>query len=69
MEKMLPEKKKVPGENPFKQDIYFKIQTFAKERGFHLILNSSLEFPSELKNFPIHDITKDFISYYNQINP
>lgn len=46
-----------------------EIQVFADEKGFDIVLDSSKTIPAELKNIPIQDITKDFISYYNQLNP
>jgi len=51
------------------RDLINKIQKFADEKGFQIILDSSKTMPDELKNFQFQDVTKDFISYYNQLNP
>jgi hypothetical protein len=45
------------------------IQTFAEQKEFSFIFDSSKQLPPELRRFPIQDITKEFISYYNQNNP
>ncbi len=47
---------------------YEALQKFAEQKGFRLILDSSKTFPSELEHFPKQDVTKDFITYYNQLN-
>lgn len=44
-------------------------QDFAMKNGYTAIFNSSKNLPAELENFQITDITNDFISYYNQLNP
>jgi hypothetical protein len=46
---------------------YKLLQNFAEQKGLHLILDSSLTLPSELNDFPKQDVTKDFITYYNQM--
>lgn len=53
----------------FNDEIFSKLQIYAKEKSFSLILDSSKELRAELKNFQTQDVTKDFISYYNQMNP
>lgn len=52
-------------ENLDKTFPYF--QMYLKEKRISLIFDSSKQNPSVLKDFPIDDITKDFISYYNQV--
>jgi hypothetical protein len=45
------------------------IQTFADQKKFSIVFDSSKQLPPELKGFPVQNITKEFISYYNQNNP
>lgn len=53
-------------------DIYEKIgnslQKFSLENRFNLILDSSRKIPAELEKFSSFEVTKEFISYYNQKN-
>ncbi|HEX8288822.1 MAG TPA: hypothetical protein VF556_12545 [Pyrinomonadaceae bacterium] len=46
-----------------------EIQSFTNEKGFGITLDSSKKIPHELENIPLQDITNDFISYYNRLNP
>ncbi len=48
---------------------YESLQKYAEQKGLQLILDSSKTLPSELKDFPKQDVTKDFITYYNQLKP
>jgi hypothetical protein len=41
------------------------IQEFANKNRFNLILDSNKRIPVELENFPIQDVTSEFISYLN----
>lgn len=43
-------------------------QKYLEEKKISLILDFGKQLPFELKIFQIDDVTKDFISYYNQIN-
>jgi hypothetical protein len=45
------------------------MQSYAEKNEFSIVFNSGNKLPAELENFQIQDITKDFISYYNQLNP
>lgn len=45
------------------------MQSFAEKNDFNVVLDSSQRLPAALKDFQIQDITKDFISYYNQVKP
>lgn len=49
--------------------IFKAMQSYTKLKEFSLILDSTKKIPEGLENFPIQDITKEFISYYNQSNP
>lgn len=46
-----------------------EIQSYAEKRGFGVVFDSRQTLPARVQNFQIQDITKDFISYYNQLNP
>jgi hypothetical protein len=43
------------------------IQTFAAQKGIAFIFDSGKTLPVELEKYPAPDVTKEFISYYNQI--
>ncbi len=45
------------------------IQTFAIEKRIAFIFDPAKKLPVELGKYPAPDVTKEFISYYNQINP
>lgn len=45
------------------------IQAFATEKRIAFIFDSAEKLPAELEKYPAPDVTKEFISYYNQINP
>jgi hypothetical protein len=45
------------------------IRALALGKGFALIFDRSRKLPAELEKYPLQDITKEFISYYNQIKP
>ncbi len=52
-----------------KAEIGRGIKSYSDKNGFGVVFDSKRKLPSELQNFQIQDITKDFISYYNQLNP
>lgn len=59
--------------NQSKDNYFFRIidfmQSFAEKNGFEVVFDPSYKLPSELLYFQTYDVTKDFISYYNQLNP
>lgn len=56
-------------DNNIGRKIWSSAQSFADEKGFNIIFDSSKKLPNELERFQIKDVTKDFISYFNQSNP
>ncbi|CAN5605026.1 hypothetical protein BH20ACI4_BH20ACI4_21890 [soil metagenome] len=56
------------GKTSLCQELGKAIQTFAEKNEFGIILDSSKELPLELKDLKTIDITKEFISEYNNSN-
>ena len=51
------------------QRIVKSIESFRKDYGYGMILDSGKAIPSTLDNLPKTDITREFIDYFNRSNP
>lgn len=50
-------------------EIVNSIQSYAANKGFGLIFDSGKNLPEEVRKLKTQDVTQDFISEYNRLNP